>query len=278
MRVPVDTISTTEIPMLTMLEVSKAFGNGKHRHFAVRDLSLNVYMGEFLALIGSSGSGKTTTLKMINRLIEPDTGAILIEGRSNAVEPAHELRRRIGYVFQGVGLLPHLSVAENIAITPRLLHWPESDIHERVVELLTMVELPYETYARRLPATLSGGQRQRVGFARALAAKPEIVLMDEPFGALDPITRESLGQTYRCLHDVLGLTTIMVTHDIVEALLLTDRLGIMQNGSLVALGTPSYLLNQSTHPYVRDLMEAPRRQAARFTQKLNVETRQRSHG
>lgn len=278
MKAHADTTSTAEVPMLTMLEVSKAFGDGEQRHVAVRDLSLNIHIGEFLALIGSSGSGKTTTLKMINRLIEPDAGAILIEGRSNAMGPAHELRRRIGYVFQGVGLFPHLSVAENVAITPRLLHWPESDIHERVVELLTLVELPYETYARRLPATLSGGQRQRVGFARALAAKPQIVLMDEPFGALDPITRESLGQTYRCLHDVLGLTTIMVTHDIIEALLLADRLGIMRNGALVALGTPSYLLNQCTHPYVRDLLEAPRRQAARFMQKLDVEKRQRSHG
>lgn len=278
MKAHADTTSTAEVPMLTMLEVSKAFGDGEQRHVAVRDLSLSIHIGEFLALIGSSGSGKTTTLKMINRLIEPDAGAILIEGRSNAMGPAHELRRRIGYVFQGVGLFPHLSVAENVAITPRLLHWPESDIHERVVELLTLVELPYETYARRLPATLSGGQRQRVGFARALAAKPQIVLMDEPFGALDPITRESLGQTYRCLHDVLGLTTIMVTHDIIEALLLADRLGIMRNGALVALGTPSYLLNQCTHPYVRDLLEAPRRQAARFMQKLDVEKRQRSHG
>ena len=246
--------------------VSKSFSKGQA--FAVRDLTLEVAHGEFLALVGGSGSGKTTTLKMLNRLIEPDTGEILIVGRPNTIMPGFALRRRIGYVFQGIGLFPHLTVAENVAVTPNLLKWSESDVHARVAELLDLVDLPFATYADRLPKALSGGQRQRVGFARALAARPEIVLMDEPFGALDPITRDALAQAYRSLHEKLGLTTIMVTHDLNEALLMADRIGVMQDGRLVALGIPAALLAQSSNSYVQDLLATPRRQAARIAEKF----------
>lgn len=262
-----DMIGTKDsAPAVSMRGVNKSFS--KDQAFAVRDLTLEVAHGEFLALVGGSGSGKTTTLKMLNRLIEPDTGEILITGRPNTAMPGFALRRRIGYVFQGIGLFPHLTVAENVAITPRLLKWTERDVRARVAELLDLVDLPHATYADRMPDALSGGQRQRVGFARALAARPEIVLMDEPFGALDPITREALDQAYRNLHEKLRLTTIMVTHDLNEALLVADRIGVMQDGQLIALGTPAALIAQSSNAYVQDLLATPRRQAARIAQKF----------
>lgn len=253
-------------PAVSVRGASKSFH--KSQAFAVSDLTFDVARGEFLALIGSSGSGKTTILKMLNRLIEADAGLILIAGQPNTVIPAFALRRRIGYVFQGIGLFPHLTVAENVAVTPRLLKWTESEVRERVAELLELVDLPYATYADRLPKALSGGQRQRVGFARALAARPEIVLMDEPFGALDPITRDSLARAYRALHEKFGLTTIMVTHDVNEALLMADRIGVMQEGKLVALGDPAALLAQSSNAYVQTLLAMPRAQAARIAEKF----------
>jgi osmoprotectant transport system ATP-binding protein len=230
---------------------------------AVRDVSLSIPVGAFVAVVGASGSGKTTTLKMVNRLAEPDSGEVRVDGRPvRGVAPA-ELRRRIGYVFQGVGLFPHFSVAENIGITPKLLGWPASRIADRTAELLDLVGLP-RAYADRPPDALSGGERQRVGVARALAAGPRIVLMDEPFGALDPVTRDQLGTAYRALHDRLGLTTLMVTHDVQEAILLADRIVVMKSGRVLADGDPRGLMHgASSDPDVAALMDMPRRQAER---------------
>jgi osmoprotectant transport system ATP-binding protein len=251
-------------PLIELRAVSRSFGRG----FAVRGVELSVARGEFLVILGESGSGKTTLLKMINRLQPPDSGDVLIEGQSTSVAVPHELRRRMGYVFQRVGLFPHMTVGENIAITPRLLGWDETDIRARVAELLTLVNLPAEM-AGRFPAALSGGQRQRVGVARALAARPAIMLMDEPFGALDPITRDTLGGEYRLLHERMALTTVMVTHDVLEALLLADRLVVMHDGAIVASGTPREMMNERGDEGVRKLMDMPRRQMKRVAAMLD---------
>ena len=209
---------------------------------AVDALDLDVADGELLVLLGGSGSGKTTTLKMVNRLIEPSSGSIRIAGQeATGIEP-HELRRRIGYVFQKVGLFPHMSVAENVGITPKLLGWDAARIAARVDQLLELVELPPGEMRGRRPAELSGGQQQRVGVARALAAEPRLMLLDEPFGALDPLTRDRLQQSFLRLRRRLGLTAIFVTHDMVEALLLGDRIAVMNEGRLVQVGRPQELL------------------------------------
>lgn len=258
---------------VSMRSIGKSFGAGV---VAVRDVSLDVAVGEFVALVGESGSGKTTTLKIINRLVEPDAGTVTIFGRPNDRGDAHELRRHIGYVFQGIGLFPHMTVEENVAITPKLLRWSERMTRARVEELLDLVELPFDSYAARYPKELSGGQRQRVGFARALAGRPRILLMDEPFGALDPITRDALAQSFRRLHETFGLTTVMVTHDVNEALLLSDRIGVMRNGELVGLGKPADLLGASANSYARQLLDTPRRQAERIARKY--EAGQPAHG
>jgi osmoprotectant transport system ATP-binding protein len=247
-------------PFVELDRVSKSFDGG--RSFAVHETTLRVDAGAFVAVVGASGSGKTTTLKFINRLIEPDGGAVRIEGERVAAIDAPALRRRIGYVFQGIGLFPHMKVGENIGITPQLLGWPEDEISARVQELLALVNLPQD-YAARFPAQLSGGERQRVSVARALAARPRMVLMDEPFGALDPITRDTLGTAYRALHDALGLTTIMVTHDVQEAVLLADRIVVMKAGRILADDTPRRLLAQPS-PDVAALMAMPKRQAERI--------------
>ena len=224
-------------------------------------MSLTIARGEFVALLGGSGCGKTTTLKMINGLIRPDSGEVRIDGAPAGEEPPDRLRRRIGYVIQEVGLFPHLTVGENIAIGPRLAGWDKPRIAARIDELLALIALP-PAVGERLPAALSGGQRQRVGLARALAAGPAVMLMDEPFGALDPITRDDLGRDYRALHERLGLTTVMVTHDVMESLLLADRIIILDSGAVLADGSPAALLRDE-RPQVRDLMQTPRRQAER---------------
>ncbi|MEX0885119.1 MAG: ATP-binding cassette domain-containing protein [Phycisphaeraceae bacterium] len=248
--------------MIRFREVSKRYGDGDAPP-AVDRLSLEVRDGELLVLLGESGCGKTTTLKMINRLIEPTGGRIELDGQDVQRLDAVALRRKIGYVFQGIGLFPHLSVAENVAVVPRLLGWPRRQIAERVDELLALVNLPAETMRDRNPAELSGGQQQRVGVARALAARPRIMLMDEPFGALDPLTRDALQEEYRRLHEELGLTTVMVTHDMTEALLLADRIAVMRTGRLIGLGTPAELLTAPGHADVAAMMQTPRRHAAR---------------
>jgi osmoprotectant transport system ATP-binding protein len=245
-------------PIVELKDVVKRYGQVA----AVDGVSLAFAAGEFTALLGSSGSGKTTALKTINGLVTPDAGGVRVEGRPVAGEPGPALRRRIGYVFQEIGLFPHMTVAENIGAAPRLARWSKADIAARVAELLDLVALPPDA-AKRLPAELSGGQRQRVGVARALAAKPAIMLMDEPFGALDPVTRDALGREYRALHERLGLTTVMVTHDVWEALLLADRIVVMDAGRVLADATPAALLAGHADERVRALMETPRRQVER---------------
>jgi osmoprotectant transport system ATP-binding protein len=253
----------TTAPLIAYTGVSKTFaGRGGERVVAVDDVSLEVAEGEFLAIVGGSGSGKTTLLRLANRLIEADAGRITIEGEDVRAPDPVTLRRRIGYVFQSGALFPHLGVAANIGITPKLLGWPAADISARVGELLELVQLD-PTHRDRLPHELSGGQRQRVGVARALAARPRIVLMDEPFGALDPLTRDALGEDYRALHKKLALTTVMITHDMSEALLLADRVAVMRGGRLLALGEPAELSN-TTDAYVSELLRTPRRRAERL--------------
>ena len=245
--------------MITFDGVAKTYAGRR----VVGPLDLSIADGEFVAFLGASGSGKTTSLKMINGLATPDSGTVSIDGRPVGSEPLSTLRRRIGYVFQEIGLFPHLTVAENIAVGPRLAGWPAPRIADRTAELLELIALPPDI-APRLPAALSGGQRQRVGLARALAAGPRIMLMDEPFGALDPVTRDALGRDYRDLHERLGLTTVMVTHDVLEALLLADRIVVLDVGRIVADGPPAALLKDQHDPGVRRLMETPRRQLRRL--------------
>jgi osmoprotectant transport system ATP-binding protein len=253
---------TAAPPLIAFAHVGKSFDGGRAR--AVDDVTLQVTAGEFLAIVGSSGSGKTTLLRLANRLIEADSGSITVDGEDVRALDAVSLRRRIGYVFQSGGLFPHISVGGNIGITPKLMGTPPPEISARVDELLDLVRLDRAQYRDRFPHELSGGQRQRVGVARALAARPRIVLMDEPFGALDPITRDALGDDYRGLHNKLGLTTLMITHDITEAILLADRVAVMRAGRLVAQGAPAELSN-SDEIYVRELLRTPRRQADRLS-------------
>ncbi|MGA0599432.1 ATP-binding cassette domain-containing protein [Caulobacter sp. KR2-114] len=245
--------------MIELKSATKAYGAGN----AVGPLDLAIAEGQFVALLGGSGSGKTTTLKMINDLAPATAGQVTVGGQPLDAEPGWKLRRRIGYVFQEIGLFPHLTVAENIAVGPKLAGWDAARIAARTDELLDLVSLP-RAVAARLPAALSGGQRQRVGVARALAAQPAIMLMDEPFGALDPVTRDDLGREYRALHERLGLTTVMVTHDVMEALVLADRIVVLDAGRIVADGTPGALMSGDQPPAVRALMQTPRRQAERI--------------
>jgi osmoprotectant transport system ATP-binding protein len=226
----------------------------------VRAVDLQVARGEFLALIGESGSGKTTLLRLINRLIEPTAGAVSIDGRDAAGVPPEVLRRGIGYVLQAGGIFPHWTVGENVGAVPRLLGWEPRRIAAKVDELLAIVGLA--EHRDRMPDTLSGGQRQRVGVARALAASPPILLMDEPFGALDPVTRDRLQDDLRGLHEKLQLTTVMVTHDMAEALRLADRIAVLDGGAIVRIGTPRELLADPGHERVAALLDAPRRHAA----------------
>lgn len=242
--------------MIEVEGLSKRYGD----KLVVDSVSFRLEAGELLGLVGGSGSGKTTTLKMINRLVEPSAGRVLVEGQdAGRVEP-HLLRRRIGYVFQGIGLFPHLTVARNVAVPLTLAGWERDRIRLRVAELLSLVELDPGSAARR-PAELSGGQQQRAGVARALAASPRLMLLDEPFGALDPLTRDRLQQSFLALRRKLRLTGVFVTHDMTEALSLTDRIGVMRAGRLLQLGTPGELLRAPADEHVAQLLETPRRQA-----------------
>ncbi|QCA05073.1 ABC transporter ATP-binding protein [Pantoea vagans] len=227
--------------------VSRAF-NGKA---AVKDLSLQVAKGEFCVLLGTSGSGKSTTLKMINRLVEFDSGEIRFAGESIRQLDARTLRRRMGYAIQSIGLFPHWTVRKNIATVPALLGWSRAQIDERIAALLALLNLDAQLL-NRYPHQLSGGQQQRVGVARALAADPEVLLMDEPFGALDPVTRGVLQQEMLRIHRLSGRTIVLVTHDIDEALTLADRIVLMDNGEIVQQGRPVELLTQPKNDFVRD--------------------------
>src|SRR5215831_11128594 len=247
--------------MIVLEQVSKTYDT---RHVAVCNVSLEVPAGQMLVLLGGSGCGKTTTLKMINRLIEPSDGRILVGDRDVRKADPVELRRGIGYVFQGIGLFPHMTVAENIAVVPSLLHWPRPRIEARIDELLDLVSLPADQYRSRRPAQLSGGQQQRVGFARALAAGPRVMLLDEPFGALDPITRDGLREEFVQIQRRLGLTAVMVTHDVTEALLSADLIAVMNAGRLVQVGTPQNVMSSPADAFVAALMATPNRQADRL--------------
>ncbi len=248
-------------PMIVLEGVRKSYDEGET--FAVDGVDLEVAEGELVVILGESGCGKTTTLKTINRLIEITEGTICIEGEDvGAMDPV-DLRRRIGYVFQGIGLFPHMSVGENLAVVPRLYNWDEEKIRSRVNELFELIGLPAEQYRDRASRDLSGGQQQRVGLARALAGKPKLMLMDEPLGALDPLTRDELQDEFRKIHGELGLTTVMVTHDMTEALLMADRIAVMNAGKIVHIGTPRALLTDSQDEYVEQLMDMPKRQASR---------------
>ena len=244
--------------MIVLERVSKTYDTG---HSAVSEVSLRVPAGQMLVLLGGSGCGKTTTLKMINRLVELTSGRIEVHGQDvRSVDPVR-LRRGIGYVLQGSGLFSHMTVADNIAVVPRLLNWPAERIEERVDELLRLVHLPPDEYRGRMPQQLSGGQQQRVGFARALAAGPKVMLLDEPFGALDAVTRDELRNEFLQIRRRLGLTAVMVTHDMTEALLSADRIAVMNAGRLLRLGTPHELLTDPGDDFVAALMSSPRRQA-----------------
>jgi osmoprotectant transport system ATP-binding protein len=258
-------------PRISYSGVSKSYG----ALLAVDSLDRVVEPGTFVALVGASGSGKSTLLKMTNQLIEPSAGSIAIGDEDITMGDAHLLRRSIGYVFQNIGLFPHMTVAQNIAIGWRLAGTKTIN-KDRIAELLDMVELPAD-FAARLPNQLSGGQQQRVGVARALATKPGLMLMDEPFGALDPVTRELLAEAYRKLHDRMGLTTIMVTHDMAEALLIADRIWVMADGHITADATPAELLAGNCGDDAEALVAVPRAQAEKLVAMRKASTA-RSNG
>jgi osmoprotectant transport system ATP-binding protein len=245
------------VPAIELIALTKCFGNSNEP--AVKSVDLSVAQGEVLAIVGGSGSGKTTTLKMINRLIEPTSGSVKVMGEDvTNVDPVG-LRRSIGSAFQGVGLFPHMTVGQNVGVTLQLLGWTKEATGERVSELLAMVDLPANEYQARLPSELSGGQQQRVGFARALASNPQAILMDEPFGALDPITRDALQQEFRSLQKKLELSVVLVTHDMSEAVLLADRIAVMHEGEVAQVANPKVLLTSPVNEYVAQLIDTPRR-------------------
>ncbi|OAZ99389.1 ABC transporter ATP-binding protein [Halomonas sp. G11] len=236
--------------MIELAHVSKRFGDA----VAVDDISLHIPKGKFCALVGTSGCGKSTTLRMINRLIEHSEGDILLDGQPIAAYDPVKLRRRIGYVIQNTGLFPHWTVARNIGLVPRLLKWSAAEVQAKVDELMGLLGLPKDEFAHKYPHQLSGGQAQRVGVARALAADPDILLMDEPFGALDPITREKLQDELARLQAKMHKTVVFVTHDMDEALKLADHLVVMREGHIVQQGTPLALLHHPQDPFVESLL------------------------
>lgn len=233
--------------MIRLENVSKSYGDGK---IAVRDLSLEVPDGEVVALIGPSGCGKSTTMRMVNRLIEADSGTITVDGREVHAFRPEELRRHIGYAIQGVGLFPHWTVRQNISVVPGLLKWERDRIEARVLELLALVGLDPEVYAGKYPAELSGGEAQRVGVARALAADPPVLLMDEPFGAVDPLTRDRLQVEFLRIQNALKKTVLFVTHDMDEAVKIGDRIAVMRDGHLVQEDTPERILAYPADEFV----------------------------
>jgi osmoprotectant transport system ATP-binding protein len=234
---------------ISFFAVSYYINDIAHRGI-LKNVSLEVHAGETLVLLGRSGSGKTTLLRLVNRLLLPSDGQVVIAGRPTSEWDAIELRRSIGYVIQEAGLFPHFTVAENIALVPGLLQWPQERVAERITEMLQLVGLEPQEFSGRLPRELSGGQRQRVGVARALAADPPILLMDEPFGALDPVTRAELQREFSALARRLGKTIVLVTHDLREALLLASRIVLLESGQIVVAAAPEEFL-RIDHPEVR---------------------------
>ena len=228
---------------------------GHDRRTILDRFTLRVEAGQVLALVGASGAGKTTVLKLVNRLLLPDAGGVCVQGKDTREWDAIRLRRSVGYVIQEVGLFPHLTVADNIAVVPRLERWEEDRVGARVRELLALMGLASDTYEHRWPDELSGGQRQRVGVARALAADPPVLLMDEPFGALDPLTRRQLQDEFRRIQSRLRKTVLLVTHDMAEAMALADRIGVLDNGQLIWSG-PARAIPECQDPRVRKFLDA----------------------
>ena len=245
---------------IELKNVSKSFPGASRP--AVDNVSLSVEEGEFVTILGSSGCGKTTLLKMVNRLYEPDSGSVILFGEDISTVDVVKVRRRIGYVIQQIGLFPHYTVGENIATVPKLLKWDKEKIAARVDELLTMVGLDPQEYRDRYPAQLSGGQQQRVGLARALAVDPKIMLMDEPFGAVDSITREKLQDELLRLHRETGKTFLLVTHDIEEAFKLGSRVIIMNEGQIRQFDTPEAIIRRPADPFVQSLVDSARAKEA----------------
>ncbi|MFC2038837.1 betaine/proline/choline family ABC transporter ATP-binding protein [Chloroflexota bacterium] len=240
--------------MIRLENVTRKYGETT----AVNGLSIEINEGEVCVLIGPSGCGKTTTLRMVNRLIEPTSGSIFIDNRDTGGIRPEQLRRTIGYAIQSVGLFPHMTVASNIAVVPRLLNWEKEAVENRVEELLRLVNLDPGEYSLKYPGQLSGGEAQRIGVARALAADPPILLMDEPFGAVDPLTRERLQAQFIRIQDELKKTVILVTHDLDEAIRLADRIAIMDSGKLVQYDTPEIILSNPANRFVHDFVGADR--------------------
>jgi osmoprotectant transport system ATP-binding protein len=236
--------------MIELQNVTKRYDNAS----VVDDVSFGIGRGEFCVLVGRSGSGKTSLLKMINRLLPITAGSIRFDGHDVMQMPAETLRRRIGYVIQSIGLFPHWTIAANIATVPSLLKWPRPKIADRVRELLTLLRLDAAIYADKYPHQLSGGEQQRVGIARALAADPDVLLMDEPFGALDPVTRPALRDELHRLQRDTAKTIIFVTHDMDEALVLADRIALLDHGRLTQIGTPTEILERPANDFVRDFI------------------------
>jgi osmoprotectant transport system ATP-binding protein len=239
--------------MITVSGLTKSYGDNK----AVNDISFEVSQGENLVLLGTSGCGKTTTLKMINRLITPDAGKITINGADINDGKPEDLRRKIGYVMQSTGLFPHYTIQENIAVVPKLLHWPVDKTQQRTLELLEKFQLP-QSILKLYPNELSGGQQQRVGLARALITDPAILLMDEPFGALDNVTRTGIQEEFKALEEFKRKTIVMVTHDVMEAFELADRICVMDKGKIVQIGTPKELLFKPTNDFVSKFLDGQR--------------------
>ena len=240
--------------MIDIKNVSKTYAHAAGAPKALDDVCLQIGRGELVVLIGASGSGKSTLLKMINRMEQPDTGTVALDGQDIARQPVRDLRLRMGYVIQSVGLFPHWTVARNIGVVPTMLGWPPERIAARVGELLTLFDLDPATYGPRYPHQLSGGQQQRVGVARALAGDPEVLLMDEPFGALDPLIRAALQDEVKRIHQTSGKTIVMVTHDIDEALRLGTRILLLERGRVAQVGTPLALLSQPANAQVADFV------------------------
>lgn len=236
--------------MIEIKNLSRSYGEIA----AVDDVTFTVESGEFVVLVGTSGSGKTTLLRMINRLVEPSSGKVLIDGEDTQEIQAHILRRRIGYVIQGNGLFPHRTVAQNIATVPRLMGWPKDEISARVDELLALFQLDPKEFRNRMPHELSGGQQQRVGVARGLAARPDLMLMDEPFGALDPVIRGRAQMDLLATQRKLNTTMILVTHDMEEAIRLGHKIAVMDKGKLVQFATPAEILTRPATPFVEGLI------------------------
>lgn len=241
--------------MIEVYNLTKTY-NG---HSIVDNISFTVNAGETFVILGTSGCGKTTLLKMINRLIEPDTGTIKISGKDIKEEKVEVLRRHIGYVIQNIGLFPHWTVEQNISIVPKLLEWEKSEISKRVHALLELVDLPPKDFLNRFPHELSGGQKQRVGIARALAADPPVVLLDEPFGALDPITRRQIRKEFITLESLIHKTMVLVTHDVIEAFELAEMICLMNKGKIEQIGTQKDLFFKPANEFVKNFLEGERK-------------------